>query len=809
MILLRRLRVTAFKHLRNIELWFPRRGSILIEGHNESGKSTLFEAIYFALYGRALVGEHQGQPSLEALLPHGEERAQVYLAIQIGATELEVTRTLTRTRGASKVDHRAKLGILRPGAPAETISAVNAVNDRILQEMNGLDSAILRNSCLMEQQALDRIETLPRIEREKAISRLLGIEAIQRIKEELRVKKQDEEQLEQAAERLEIAHRRQEARQADEAAQRATRELRAAKAHAALLARDSLTSELQTEQVEREKVAGELSRMRERANSAAALEEARAKGEESARLLREAEQQENALAVLRARQGHSASAGDIATDRSRQLAQIADEIAAAEAGEREQRTHVATTQRRARSTGLFAGIAGVAAAIVGAAAALTHLLWLLPLALVLAVAAFIGLIRWRRCRGNVRNGQGKFAALTTEIVQLRANFAAMQRLSVPAGEFEYVTPSEIAAHEQQAQAAHNASEEGLRAFGYALTSSGVSLSDASLGNASLVEMQQAHEAMVQTLRGEMTRLDVQGTQRQQGGLEAREQHLRLRCAELAAHCDEQRQQLTALLAEEGIAASADDSSDALVARWPALAAGGDCAALAEELARYNGIAQKLRQQVDDMCQRNGFDAETLDVAVCQIARDELEQGLRQRRLAAEMAGDVFARIVQRVLPETEAHMRALLPELTDGRYRDVWLRSDDESSADLRIQLWDEQAGRFVGKQLFSGGTRDQASLALRLAFALATLPKELGAMPGFIFLDEPLSSFDDRRSQALVDVLTRGTIGRQFPQVFLISHSQSFDPAAFTCALRMSRGQVASSTLPDEQAAGAQWQQD
>jgi exonuclease SbcC len=160
-----------------------------------------------------------------------------------------------------------------------------------------------------------------------------------------------------------------------------------------------------------------------------------------------------------------------------------------------------------------------------------------------------------------------------------------------------------------------------------------------------------------------------------------------------------------------------------------------------------------------------------------------------------------------VLPETEMHMRALLPELTDGRYRDAKLLDDEEASARLSIRIWDEHAGRWVGKHLFSGGTRDQCSLALRLAFALATLPKELGAMPGFIFLDEPLSSFDDRRSQALVDVLTRGSIGRQFPQVFLISHSQSFDPGAFTCALRMAGGRVATSTLPDEREAHALWQ--
>ena len=54
MILLRSLSVPAFKHLRDVELAFPRAGSVLIEGPNESGKSTLFEAIYFALYGAAL-----------------------------------------------------------------------------------------------------------------------------------------------------------------------------------------------------------------------------------------------------------------------------------------------------------------------------------------------------------------------------------------------------------------------------------------------------------------------------------------------------------------------------------------------------------------------------------------------------------------------------------------------------------------------------------------------------------------------------------------------------------------------------------
>jgi DNA repair exonuclease SbcCD ATPase subunit len=319
-------------------------------------------------------------------------------------------------------------------------------------------------------------------------------------------------------------------------------------------------------------------------------------------------------------------------------------------------------------------------------------------------------------------------------------------------------------------------------------------------------MRRAYEALAGGLQAEMARLDVPATQQQYGTLGEIERQARAKRDELAAQRDEAHQRLVAALAEAGITATGDEQIETLVAGWPAVADAGDPDALAATLAHTSAIEGQLRQQVEAMCQQYGFDAETLDAAECQKAYDDLAREQRQRRLAAEMADEVFKQIVQRVLPETEMHMRALLPDLTDGRYRDVTLLGGDENSADLRIRVWDEQAGRYVGKHLFSGGTRDQCSLALRLAFALATLPKELGAMPGFIFLDEPLSSFDDRRSQALVDVLTRGPIAKQFPQVFLISHSQSFDPAAFTCALRMAGGRVASSTLPDEAAARALW---
>jgi DNA repair exonuclease SbcCD ATPase subunit len=114
------------------------------------------------------------------------------------------------------------------------------------------------------------------------------------------------------------------------------------------------------------------------------------------------------------------------------------------------------------------------------------------------------------------------------------------------------------------------------------------------------------------------------------------------------------------------------------------------------------------------------------------------------------------------------------------------------------LEVWDDRAGRYLTKSIFSGGTRNQISLGLRLAFALATLPQELGTAPGFIFLDEPLSSFDGPRTRALVDLITGdGLIARSFAQVFVISHSRAVDPQQFRYHLRMDGGYAVSSDLP------------
>jgi exonuclease SbcC len=153
-------------------------------------------------------------------------------------------------------------------------------------------------------------------------------------------------------------------------------------------------------------------------------------------------------------------------------------------------------------------------------------------------------------------------------------------------------------------------------------------------------------------------------------------------------------------------------------------------------------------------------------------------------------------IMRKVMPYTLAHMRRILPALTMDRYHDA------ELTEDYKIRVWDERAGAWKSKNIFSGGTRDQFSLALRLAFAIATLPQERGSAPSFIFLDEPLSSFDAERSAALLYLLTQGEVAEAFDQILVISHSNSPAADGFQYRVHLEAGRVSEPTSEELRAA-------
>ena len=110
MITLKRIEVNNFKSLRSVTLVFPEQGTVLIEGYNEAGKSTLFEAVYVALYGKPLVGEDK-LARQEEVIQYGQSHAMVQLTFSIGQYEFAISRHFERGKS-----QQAKLLIQQPGA---------------------------------------------------------------------------------------------------------------------------------------------------------------------------------------------------------------------------------------------------------------------------------------------------------------------------------------------------------------------------------------------------------------------------------------------------------------------------------------------------------------------------------------------------------------------------------------------------------------------------------------------------------------------------------------------------------------------
>src|SRR5512135_3515043 len=181
MIRLKRLYAHDFKQLSQVELHFPEKGRVLVQGKNEAGKSTLFESIFFALFGQALATESVGRQNLDDLIGYEKNKARVELELAARDRLFRITRTLNR--GKANV---WELDILN-GDLLEEIKGNRAVNDRLIAEL-GFDGEALLNTCFVEQKKLEKLEGMTKTRREESLSKLLNLERLLDLEEGLRLR---------------------------------------------------------------------------------------------------------------------------------------------------------------------------------------------------------------------------------------------------------------------------------------------------------------------------------------------------------------------------------------------------------------------------------------------------------------------------------------------------------------------------------------------------------------------------------------------------------------------------------------------
>ncbi len=142
-----------------------------------------------------------------------------------------------------------------------------------------------------------------------------------------------------------------------------------------------------------------------------------------------------------------------------------------------------------------------------------------------------------------------------------------------------------------------------------------------------------------------------------------------------------------------------------------------------------------------------------------------------RKRSVELMQEVSRTMREAFAPSVEEYMSWAVSHFTGGRYKAVRL---DPGTYD--VEIYDTEAGSWLRRDIYSGGTNDQFLLALRIAFTLSLLPSAKGVYPRFLVLDEPLGSSDADRRNRIIGFLA-GELTRFFDQLLIITHVDVEEP--------------------------------
>ncbi|MGB6020602.1 MAG: SMC family ATPase, partial [Sulfurimonadaceae bacterium] len=175
MMTLSNLTLENYKKYQSYSLAFE-EGLTGIIGRNGSGKSTIFDAIIFALYG-----EVRGQKeNLKNAKADEKESVSVALEFEIDSKSYKVVREL---RGKSQVA-KAYLYHDDDALLSEGVKEVT----KSVSKLVGMSRDAFMHTVFASQKELTALSGLKNEDRKKIIRKLLGLEKIDKIELELRVK---------------------------------------------------------------------------------------------------------------------------------------------------------------------------------------------------------------------------------------------------------------------------------------------------------------------------------------------------------------------------------------------------------------------------------------------------------------------------------------------------------------------------------------------------------------------------------------------------------------------------------------------
>lgn len=168
------LKLTNFRRHAETELHFSESDQVvLVSGNNGAGKSTIFEAVQYALYGEG----RNGRANIERLVRKGGELEGLEVEIRFEIAGVSYT---VRRRRDSKLSSAILLANDIP--LMEGAREVTAEVAKIL----GMDSRGFRLATYAQQRELDGLASMRPADRGQMLSRLLRLDVVSRAKETAR-----------------------------------------------------------------------------------------------------------------------------------------------------------------------------------------------------------------------------------------------------------------------------------------------------------------------------------------------------------------------------------------------------------------------------------------------------------------------------------------------------------------------------------------------------------------------------------------------------------------------------------------------
>lgn len=176
--------------------------------------------------------------------------------------------------------------------------------------------------------------------------------------------------------------------------------------------------------------------------------------------------------------------------------------------------------------------------------------------------------------------------------------------------------------------------------------------------------------------------------------------------------------------------------------------------LAQDVIRAEGEQRRLASEMESLRKQTAELERSRLKYVSLMKEQEI-----LNRLSQVMKG-FKENVISRIVPTLSDTSSDLLSQLTEGKYSGMRL--------DENYQMWLYDQGEEFRLERFSGGEVDLANLCLRLAISRMIMERS-GNQMNFLVLDEIFGSQDQSRKRSILETL--GQLQKQFRQILLITH--------------------------------------